>query len=229
MTPLRTRITRRIVGADQQSLSGRARAARYEAFTRLFPQLPNMRVLDLGGEPSSWRDKVVRPREVVVLNLDWQVPRQAREVGADAEWLHIVAGDACSPPDEVRDQPFDLVFSNSVIEHVGGHERRGAFASSVHELAPHHWVQTPNRYFPLEPHWVCPGFQFLSRTTQARVMQRWPIGNYGNRHWTYDEALRLVSEVELLTTAQMRGYFPASRVLRERTMGLTKSLIATTA
>ncbi|HEX4060865.1 MAG TPA: UDP-N-acetylmuramoyl-tripeptide--D-alanyl-D-alanine ligase [Streptosporangiaceae bacterium] len=48
---------------------------------------------------------------------------------------------------------YDLVFSNSLIEHVGGHERRERFADTVHQLSGAYWVQTPYRYFPVEPHW----------------------------------------------------------------------------
>ena len=52
---------------------------------------------------------------------------------------------------------FDLVYSNSVIDLVGGHTPRMAFASIVHELAGRHWLQTPNRYFPID---ACTLFPF---------------------------------------------------------------------
>ena len=55
---------------------------------------------------------------------------------------------------------YDVVFSNSLLEHVGGHAQRAALAREVRSLAPRHWVQTPYRYFPLEPHWLFPGMQF---------------------------------------------------------------------
>jgi hypothetical protein len=168
----------------------------------------------------------VRPREVVLLNLDWQTGRQRAELGRDAGWMEVVAGDACDPPRALRGERFDLVFSNSVIEHVGGHARRRQFAAAVHELAPAHWIQTPNRWFPVEPHWVCPGFQFLPPPAQAAVMRRWPVGNYCARSWTREEALRLVLGTELLSPAQMRFYFPRSELVRERFAGLAKSLIA---
>lgn len=223
---LRARVTRRIVGMEGDSLSARARARRFAMLLARFPALEQMRVLDLGGEPRTWRAAPVRPREVVLLNLGWQTGRQQAELGEDASWMRVVAGDACDPPPALADEGFDLVFSNSVIEHVGGHARRRAFAAAVHALAPAHWVQTPNRFFPVEPHWVCPGFQFLPPAAQAQVMRRWPVGNYSARRWTREEALRLVLGTELLCTAQMRFYFPGSEILRERFAGLTKSLIA---
>jgi hypothetical protein len=222
----RDRVTAMLVGMQGKSVSTRARGRRFEMLVERFPELSKMRVLDLGGEPHTWRQRPVRPREVVLLNLDWQTARQTYEVGEDAAWMRLVAGDACDPPDEVRQDHFDLVFSNSVIEHVGGHESRTAFANWARKLGTHYWVQTPNRYFPVEPHWVFPGFQFLSEGARARAMLHWPIGNYATHKWTYEEALRLVRGVELLSAKQMRGYFIDATIIRERWAGMTKSLIA---
>ena len=76
-------------------------------------------------------------------------------------------GDACDPVGAVGGRSFDLVYSNSVIEHVGGHQRRELFAQAVRDLAPSHWVQTPYRYFPLEPFWLFSAFQFLPLPSRA--------------------------------------------------------------
>ena len=55
--------------------------------------------------------------------------------------MEVVQGDACAG----GFGKFDLVFSNSVLEHLGGHGRRRQFADVVHESAPEWWVQTPYR------------------------------------------------------------------------------------
>ena len=41
-----------------------------------------------------------------------------------------------------------------MLEHVGAHSQRQQLADNVHDLADRYWVQTPYRYFPIEPHWV---------------------------------------------------------------------------
>ena len=134
-----------------------------------------------------------------------------------------VQGDACDPPAHVRDAEFDLVYSNSLIEHVGGHARRCDFASVVHAMASRHWVQTPYRYFPIEPHWLFPGLQFLPQRARAWAIQRWPLSSFRPNS---ELALRHVLEVELLSQTEMKYYFPRSELLKERVLGLTKSIIA---
>ena len=134
----------------------------------------------------------------------------------------VLALRLCALTGTSRDAEFDLVYSNSLIEHVGGHARRCDFASVVHTLASHHWVQTPYRYFPIEPHWLFPGLQFLPQRARAWAIRRWPL----SPAWPNPEqALRDVLEVELLSETEMKYYFPGSELLKERVLGLTKSII----
>jgi hypothetical protein len=90
-----------------------------------------------------------------------------------------VVADACNPvlPAPLSAERFDLVYSNSVLEHVGDHYRRQQFTETVHRHGTHHWVQTPYRYFPVEPHWLFPGLQWLPVRARIAVSQHWPLGH----------------------------------------------------
>jgi hypothetical protein len=178
-----------------------------------------MRVLDLGGTPASWQVGGLRPLHVTIMNLSDPSP-------ASEPWISTVVGDACDPPADVMAEEFDLVYSNSVIEHVGGHEPRCRFASVVRRLAPHHWVQTPNRYFPIEPHWRFPGFQFLPVEARMAIAMRWPLSWYSLSGATPDARVSGVFEIELITPAQLAWYFPESEIVRERWCGMAKSIVA---
>jgi hypothetical protein len=183
----------------------------------MFPDLDQMSVVDLGGEPDTWMQSPVHPKHVHVVNiesLDPDVP----------DWMQVDYGDACALPEEIASRRYDLVFSNSVLEHVGGHERRTRFAETVAALAPRHWVQTPYRYFPVEPHWIAPGMQFLPARVRASMACWWPLANVKSAD--IREALGAVLWTELVDRTQMRYYFPDSDIRSERLMGLTKSLIA---
>jgi hypothetical protein len=143
--------------AEQRSIGTSLRRKRWEVFRRSFPDIEKMRVLDLGGAVKHWETSLVRPKSVVVLNLLAE--------SSDVDWITAVQGDACAPPALVRGAEFDLVYSNSLIEHVGGHARRCDFASVVHAMASHHWVQTPTVTSRLNP---TGSFQASSSYTSAR-------------------------------------------------------------
>ncbi|MGL1255153.1 methyltransferase domain-containing protein, partial [Vibrio parahaemolyticus] len=59
----------------------------------------------------------------------------------------------------INDQQFDIVFSNSVIEHLYTWENQEKMAKEVLRVGKYHFIQTPNYWFPIEPHWVFPFFQ----------------------------------------------------------------------
>jgi hypothetical protein len=203
--------------SSQDSWSAKFRRRRWIEFAATFPSIETSTVLDLGGTVRSWTTSPVRPAHVTLVNVDLDE--------SDAPpWIHQVAGDACDLPQEVRRGAWDLVFSNSVIEHVGGHSRRREFARSVRDLAPAYWVQTPYRYFPIEPHWLFPGFQFLPTSLRAQTDLRWWLKQ--DHPTDYPSAVAHVLLVELLNKTELAYYFPDSTIRSERLMGLTKSIIA---
>ena len=206
----------RLVGGSN-SLGARRREQRARWLAETFPDLAQMSVIDLGGRVDTWRNAPVRPKRVHVVNLE---PPPA-EI---PDWAEVNHGDACALPERIASRRYDLVFSNSVIEHVGGHDRRQAFADAVHQMADAYWVQTPYRYFPVEPHWIAPGAQFMPVGTRAEMARRWPLSH--RRGLSREDALRVVLRVELLDRTQMRYYFPDSVMRAEKLFGIPKSLIA---
>jgi hypothetical protein len=217
---MRVKVRQRFVDSPT-SLGGKRRLKRWEALAGAFPDFDQMRVLDLGGTADAWMAAPLRPREAVVLNLF--EPGESHE-----PWLRTYPGDACRARAELdqlgQDEPFDVVFSNSVIEHVGGHAKRVDFAREVRSLAPYHWVQTPYRYFPVEPHFVCPGLQFLPMRSRMAVAAVWPLCH--TRPANSQAALEEMQWTELLSLTEMRAYFPESELYLERMGGLVKSVTA---
>jgi hypothetical protein len=106
----------------------------------------NSNILDLGGQPMIWSSVKVR-LNITILNL----PGMAQQHYASHHNLTYVEGDACHVT-RFADESFDLVFSNSVIEHVGDEGKQAQFANEVRRLGRSYWVQTPSKYFPVEAH-----------------------------------------------------------------------------
>lgn len=202
------------VGTDK-SLAERVRQRRWELIGTHVPELPHMKVLDLGGTMGWWLRAPIRPRHVTIVNLT--APSQ------EAPWLTAVVGDACRADSLLKDQKFDLVFSNSLIEHVGGHNARSALSRVIRSLAPRYLVQTPYRYFPVEPHWVFPGMQFMPIPVRRRLALKWPLGH--TRGWGASQVLNEVMSTELIGATEMRIYFPDGRMYWERFLGLPKSMV----
>jgi hypothetical protein len=202
----------------QGTIGERSRARRWERFAAAFPAIGSMSVIDLGGTAQAWQRGPVRPAALHIVNLE---PEPESNLPG---WIRANVADACDLPASIRDGSYDLVFSNSVIEHVGGWSQRQRFADAVHELAVRHWVQTPYRYFPVEPHWLFPGFQFLPLPARAAISRRWPLAH--SLAATRDEGVRQALGVELLSRTEMAFLFPGSVIWAERMAGLVKSLIA---
>ena len=158
----------------------------------------------------------MQPAQLTILNLFEQSNVQPNS--------KVVVGDACSPPWAALEAQYDLVYSNSVIGHVGGYEPRRRFADTVTALADHHWIQTPYRYFPIDPCFVFPVRQSLPLRLQAEVARRW---RFGHRHAKdMREEVAAALSVELLSRTELRHYFPSSDIWSERFLGLAKSIVA---
>lgn len=202
------------------SIGAKTRAGRWEIARQRFPDIEDMHVVDLGGTAESWLRSLLRPAHVTVVNL--------YEPGENSDRITAVTGDACDAVHvleaAVGRSRFDLAFSNSLLEHVGGHANRQRLATAIRTIAPYYWVQTPYRYFPIEPHWLFPGMQFLPVAARTMIDLRWPFTH--TRSTSVEDARSSVLWTDLIGITELRHYLPDSEVLRERVAGMTKSIIA---
>jgi hypothetical protein len=212
---------------DPHSIASRIRRRRIDPLLHLIDAASrrrgHARVLDLGGTEEYWSllpDGFLESRrvEITVLNVPGAVAPIA------GESFRVVEGDACHLP-QYADDAFDVVHSNSVLEHVGDWARMEAFAREVRRLAPSYFVQTPNFWFPVEPHWMAPVFHWLPRPVRVGMFLRFQLG-HARRAETVAEAVRLVEHARLLDRRMFRALFPDAEHVTERVIGLPKSLIA---
>jgi hypothetical protein len=178
------------------------------------------RIADVGGRMEAWeafREAWERlPITVVLLNLS------PSEISIDYHFEEKIV-DARDLSD-YGDNSFDLVFSNSVIEHVGAWPEQQRLASEIMRIAPRHFVQTPNFWFPIEPHYRLPFMHWLPVSLRTLIVRCMAVGFYP-RATSRQHASEIVSDARLLSAAKMAKLFPGSAIQRERAI-LTKSLIA---
>ena len=188
-------------------------------FESAFDLTPQTRVLDVGGLDWYWRLLPTRP-QVVILN------RRLVDAAGGADFRRVV-GDGLRLP--FRDGAFDVVFSNSVIEHLRTWEAQQEFAREIARVGKRWFVQTPNRYFPFETHLLTPFIHFLPKRWQRWMVPRWTIWQWVARPRPDQREFYVrhyLEDVRLLCESDVRRLFPQARIVRERFLGLTKSLIA---
>jgi ubiquinone/menaquinone biosynthesis C-methylase UbiE len=185
-------------------------------FANDFHLTPETRILDVGGTAGNWRLLSFRPK-VTLLNL----PSPTGGGGVE-DFAHVI-GDACNLPFE--DKSFPVAFSNSTIEHVGTFERQRQFANEIRRVATSYYVQTPNRWFFMEPHYLTPFVHWLPKRIRRRIVRYGTVWGLVAKPSPLmrDEKL---DELRLLTATEFEQLFPDAEIKRERFLGMTKSFIA---
>jgi Methyltransferase domain len=192
---------------------------RMRLFEKTFEISPTTRILDVGGSPSIWEFLTVRPH-LTILNFPSAIER-----GADS--VDCVAGDGLLLP--FKENAFDIVFSNSVIEHVGNRTDQEKFAEEIARVGRCYWVQTPNREFPIELHLMLPFIHYLPKAWQQPIVERFTVWQLlvrpseEEREFYIDHFLH---QLELLSKSDLQSLFPGATILSERLLGFVKSNIA---
>jgi hypothetical protein len=188
------------------------RTRRMDAFVRRMGITPDTRIVDLGGNPGIW-NCVSQRLDITILNL----PGMTEPDSPTHHRMRFVEGDACDVPQFQAGQ-FDLVFSNSVIEHVGPEERQEAFAATVRRLAPRYWVQTPAIWFPLEAHTGIPFWWFYPQALRTAILRHW--------HEKLPAWSDSMADTRVLRRQRMEQLFPGAKIYVESLAGVPKSYAA---
>jgi Methyltransferase domain len=202
------------------SISHRLRERRFRLFDSLAATLPRpLRIIDLGGTNEYWERRGWAGRDDVEITLVNLGPQERRH-----DNLHPVIGDATDLADHA-DGSFDIAFSNSVIEHLFTFDNQAAMAREVRRVARAFWVQTPNFWFPVEPHFLVPAWHWLPEDARVAILRRRGVG-WAGRCPDPQRAREVVQEHRLMRRAELARLFPDAVIVGERIGGLTKSWTA---
>lgn len=213
---------------NQNSLSARLRARRMSCLDDALEACgrDGLVLADLGGTRSFWEMNLphLRRRDLVsridIFNLEADSENATAICGVP---VHSRCGDVTALTD-VADHTYDIAFSNSVIEHVGNLAMQKRFADEIRRIARRFVLQTPARYFPLEPHFYVPFFAQLPLGIRTAMHRRWKLG------WFPPEPDPLQARIDcdsirLLSRHELQLLFPECPMAVERLAGPVKSFI----
>jgi hypothetical protein len=202
---------------NPESFANKLRSTRFRQFEAMVSRFPRpVRILDVGGRAAFWENRGWAGRadvEIFSLNLVGETERHNN--------VKSLIGDATNLS-EFGDASFDIAFSNSVIEHLFTFENQRRMAAEMRRVGKAFWLQTPNFWFPVEPHFLFPGWQWMPECIRVSLVRRWRCGWLG----PYPEvvaARNAVKEIRLLDKAELKAIFPNATLIPERFFGLVKS------
>lgn len=181
-------------------------------------------IVDVGGTREYWNimpTDYLRQKNVHITIVNIAAPD--RSVDAKDPVFTYVQGDGCDLRD-IQSNQFDIAHSNSVIEHVGGLDKMSNFAKEIRRIAASYYVQTPNYYFPIEPHFLFPFFHWLPVPLRLRLAMRFQLGCFP-RASSINEARNFVDLCRLLKKGTLLELFPDAVLYNERLFLLVKSFV----
>jgi len=193
------------------------RSKRMMQFRRIFSVTEETKILDVGGTPYNWQ-LVNCPAKVTLLNLH-ELP-QLPELSANITYTQGDGRDL-----QFSDKEFDIVFSNSVIEHLYTFKDQQKFADEMRRVGKELWIQSPAFSFFFEPHFLAPFFHYLPKSMQVKLAAHFTIWGWIT-HPTQEYIKNKVNETNLLTLSKFNKLFPDCFIEKEKFLGMTKSYIA---
>ena len=187
--------------ADQISL--RSRRRKFGLFMETMAPTAETTVLDVGVDDFAFGELSVNEGSCGTLNFfeemyPWPArltarrPARGRALPRELPRRRATfRADALELPFE--DGSFDIVFSNAVIEHVGGEEEQRRFVAEALRVGRRAFITTPNRWFPVEVHTRLPLVHWLPDAASHRA---------------YDLVAEALGEAR--TGCSARGRLPAS-------------------
>ncbi|MDN3203831.1 class I SAM-dependent methyltransferase [Algoriphagus sediminis] len=209
--------------SDQpNSLGAKFRAKRLEDFEALFFKIfdkdQKIRILDVGGTDYFWKgSSIIDLPNVSITLLNLHLEESSHPS------VKAITGDATDMSNFENEQ-FDLVFSNSVIEHLYSFDSQKKMADEVMRVGKRYFIQSPNRSFPIEAHYALPFAQKMPKSWVYFLLTKTRFSRL--QRWEEKDARQYLDEIRLLSQDEMKTLFPGSELYFEKVFGLVKSFAA---
>jgi hypothetical protein len=212
---------------NQKSIGSKLRSKRIAPLLEMIDAVSiehnSVNIIDIGGTERYWG--IVSRRSIEKLNVNITIVNiSGTLMPRDYGPFKFVEADGCDLVG-FQDNSFHIAHSNSVVEHVGDWERMTQFAKELSRVSQQYFVQTPNYWFPIEPHCMTPLYHWLPKPIRVWLVLRYQLGNWGKAA-SIDHAVRIVESARLLNRKMFQELFKDANVLTEKMFCLPKSFIA---
>lgn len=214
---------RRIASSNStNNLSSKFRRKRFKLFQQSLEKLELKcpRIIDIGGIKSYWEqinNFFNSNYSPVIINIS------KGDIGRGS-FSGIIGDGKCLS--SVKDNSFDLAYSNSVIEHLSTFEDQQEMVDNLQRVAQYYFVQTPAFIFPFEPHFLFPFFHWLPKKVRIWFILKFNLGWY-QKCQSLIEAKKLVDSIRILKKKELKLLFKDAHIITERLFFIPKSYTLT--
>lgn len=185
------------------------REKRFQKFCETIIPKQTDHLLDIGGYPFNWysRKSVIGKVDVLNLHLD-----EIFDAPPNAPQIRALKGDARKL--NMENSSYDIIFSNSVIEHVGNFSDQQDFAREARRVGMRLWIQTPAYECPIEPHYLGLFIHWFPPPLHAKLARWFSIRGLV-KSTSSEDLTSIAKNTRLLTKNEMLELFPDCEIWTE--------------
>jgi ubiquinone/menaquinone biosynthesis C-methylase UbiE len=201
------------ISENKNSLGNHFREKRFAFFLNKMNK--PLTVLDVGGKINFWENRGLagnKNYEITIVNIEKEKSKYSN--------IKTSIGNAVDLS-QFNNNTFDVVHSNSVIEHLYNFENQKKMASEIIRVGQKHIVQTPNKNFFIEPHYLLPFFQYIPDKLKYLILTKTKLSRL--KKWDENFAKQYIKEIRLLSLKEMKVLFPNSKIYFEKFIWMNKS------
>lgn len=207
------------ISEKKDSLGNKFRNKRFLFFLKKINLLEKpITILDVGGKISFWENRGMAGNSdfiITILNIE-----KEKSIYSN---IKSVVGNALDLT-KFKNQSFDIAHSNSVIEHLYNLKNQKKMASEITRVGKKHIIQSPNKHFFIEPHYLLPFFNLLPKSFKLFILTKTKLSRL--KKWDQKFAEQYVNEIRLLNIKEMTILFPKSKIYYEKIFCFNKSFTA---
>jgi len=190
----------------------KSRDKKYQLFINKLDPKSDETIVNIGAGNGLFLESIYdRQDKIIALDIEMVM---LHDLKRKYPAVQCIVADAKALP--FKNKTVKISFSNAVIEHVGSNSNQQKFAEEINRVSQKYYVTCPNKYFPFEFHYRLPFYQFVPKSIQKWLFDKFNIGLWYENRW---------EDINLLSFRQLKKLFPNTTVVKQRVTFCAETLI----